>query len=75
MLVKYPGQEIVGKSREPVLVGHHNLVDRSRHRSLQKGLQALTLEVDATGDVCDDIMGGVAGLEHVNLPLEVVSLP
>lgn len=67
-------EELEGEPAEPVPVGNHNLLDISPHGPVQNGKKAGSLPVDARGDVLDDFVFGMRGLEGLDLPGEVALL-
>ena len=64
-------QEFDAISTQSVLMQDHHLLDSSLVNSLQKGLQAGSLEVETGSDVFDDFVGRELGSQGVDLSLEV----
>ena len=60
-------EEIKGETSKSVSVGDHNLADNAAKDGVQKGSQALALEVDTGSDVGDDAVFWVLGAQEVDL--------
>lgn len=67
-------EQLKGETTESVSEGNHNLSDSALEDELQKGLQSLSVEVEAGADVGEDSVGGVAASEVLDLALEVFFL-
>ena len=73
-MLDQPLDEFKAESREPVPVGNHNLEFISAVKSLQYGDESLSLPVEASGDVGDDLGAGVEFSHLGDLALEVSPL-
>jgi hypothetical protein len=74
VLGKDPLDELEGESAEAVSMGNDHFFNASSVDAFQKGKKTFAGEVDATGNVLDELVVGVALLEVVDLSLEVFSL-
>ena len=55
-------QDFDSVSTEAIFVGNHNFRDHSFDNSVQKGLQALSFEVEPRADILDEFMVRVFSL-------------
>jgi hypothetical protein len=74
VLGKDPLDELEGESAEAVSMGNDHFLNASSVDAFQKGKKTFAGEVDAAGNVFDELVVGVALLEVVDLSLEVFSL-
>lgn len=74
ILRQEPVKEIESKARDPVAVGNHKVRDASSEDAFQNGLQPGTLEVDAGGDITEELAIGVDFEEVLFLAFEVFLL-
>jgi len=66
-----PLDELVSESAESVSMEDHKVGDSAAADAFQKGEQTLAVEVDAGGDVTDDLDTGADGKDEVDLSLQV----
>jgi hypothetical protein len=69
-----PFDDLCSETRQSVFVGHHNFFDIAALDGSQKPLEALSLEAESGGDIREDFVAWVLGLQFFRLADEVVGL-